>query len=335
MHGVLLAPVRTVISFWNGMNRLVGDLVLPPWPGSHPVAIFVDGYGPGGRDQGTWPQRLAAAGIASLAYDKPGCGESTGDWSLQTLPDRVAETGAAIEAVRTYPEIASEAVALLGSGEGGWVALLVAESGSSGVAAVVVTSTAAVGALALEQYRLAQRLTDHGFAAAEVALAQALLRERIRRLSGGEGPTAVIAAEAACHHAPWYRLMPGATPDEVGYLGRIAAFDPSVAVEELRAPLLALYGCNDVYLPVEENARLLREALERAGHSDHDVVMIPGADHGLRVHVGAGPAELVDGRYLVSEVAPGVFELIVTWLDRRLGGWTAEPAGAASRWIRA
>ena len=88
MREVLLSPVCAAITFWDGMNRLVGDLVLPPWEGPHPVAVFVDGYGPGGRDQGTWQQRLAAAGIASLAYDKPGCGESTGDWTRQTLEDR-------------------------------------------------------------------------------------------------------------------------------------------------------------------------------------------------------------------------------------------------------
>ncbi len=330
MHEVLLAPVQTAISFWNGMNRLVGDLVLPPWAGPHPVAIFVDGYGPGGRDQGSWPQRLAAAGIASFAYDKPGCGDSTGDWSVQTLPERAAETAAAIAMVRGHPAIADDAVALLGSGQGGWVSLLVAEAGDSPVAAVVVTSTAAVGSLALEQFRLAQRLTEHGFSAPEVALAQALLRERIRRLSVGEGPSSVIAAEAACHRAPWYRLMPGATPEEIAYLARLASFDPGPAVRALRAPLLALYGCDDVHLPVEENSHRLLETLHRSGHRDHEVVLVPGADHGLRVYVGSGPAALVDGRYVPSEVAPGVFELIVTWLDRRLGQVDA-PMTAAQR----
>lgn len=317
IRNVLLAPVRTTISFWNGMNRLVGDLVLPPWGGPHPVAVFVDGYGPGGRDQGTWPQRLAAAGIASLAYDKPGCGESTGDWSLQSLPDRAAEMSVAMSTLRAHPAIAADAAALLGSGQGGWVALLAAQAG--GIAAVVMTSAAAVGALTLEQFRLARRLMDHGFGSAEIGLAQALLRERVRRLLAGEGPSAVLASEAACHRATWYRLMPGATSEEISYVARMAAFDPRPALSGLRAPLLALYGCDDVYLPVEENARQLRGTLEQSGHHDHEVVLVPGADHGLRVHSGSGPATMVDGRYPNSEVAPGVFELIVTWLDRRLG----------------
>ena len=120
--------------------------------------------------------------------------------------------------------------------------------------------------------------------------------------------------------------MPGATPDEIAYVARLATFDPCPALTAFRAPLLALYGSDDVHLPVDENARHLRETLERAGHHDHEVVVVPGADQGLRVHCGTGPAQLVDGRYQDSEVAPGVFELIVTWLDRRLGRIDAQLA---------
>lgn len=320
---VLLAPVRTTLDFWHGMNRLVGDLVMPPWEGPHPVAVFVDGYGPGGRDQGSWPQRLAAAGIASFAYDKPGCGESTGDWTVQTLQDRAAEVTVAIDLLREQPGLAAGGVALLGSGQGSWVSLLAA--GGSGVGAVVVTSGPALGPLDLEQFRLAGRMGAAGFGAAEIALAQSLLRERVRRLTSGEGPDSVLASEAAVHRAAWYRLMPGATSEEIAYVARLAAFDPRPALVALRCPLLALYGENDVFLPVERNVGILTETLEAARHGDHGVIVIPGADHALRVHAGSQPAELVDGRYVSSEVAPGVFELIVTWLDRRLGRIEGRP----------
>jgi uncharacterized protein len=314
---VLLTSVRTPISFQDRGNRLVGDLVLPPWEGPHPGAVFVNGYGPGGRDQGTWQERLAAAGIASLAYDKPGCGESTGDWTRQTLGDRTEETTRAVEVLRSRPDISADLIVLLGAGQGGWVALEAARVGI-GVAAVVITSSSAVGSFPLEQYRLTRRMSERGFASDEVALAQALLRERFRRVGAGEDPLSVLAAEAACHHAPWYRLMPGATPEEISYLARAAVFDPGPALRDLRAPLLALYGCDDVFLPVEANAQHLRGILHDSGHRDFEIVLVPGADHTLRVHVGPEAPYLVDGRYQHSEVAPGVFEFIVTWLDRHL-----------------
>jgi uncharacterized protein len=47
---------------------------------------FVDGSGPAERDG--WDAEaevLATAGFASLAWDKPGCGGSGGDWRDQSL----------------------------------------------------------------------------------------------------------------------------------------------------------------------------------------------------------------------------------------------------------
>jgi uncharacterized protein len=314
---VRLAPIHTTISFWDGVNRLVGELVLPPWEGPHPVAVLVDGYGPGGREQGAWQTRLASAGIASLAYDKPGCGESTGDWAEQTLEDRTAETAAAIAVVRSHEAISPDLVALVGSDQGGWVSLLTAQAGA-GVAAVVMISSSMIGALPLEEYRLARRLEDNGHSPAESALALALLRERIRRLVAGETPLSVIAAEAACHNASWYRLMPGSTEEEVGHLARITSFDPVPALRALHAPLLALYGCRDPLLPVEDNAHQLREVLGACGHRDHEVVLVPDADHMLRVSSDC-PDDMPPGEYPDSGTAPGAFEFLVTWLDRRLG----------------
>lgn len=307
---MLLAPVRTTLSFWHGMNRLVGDLVLPPWQGPHPVALFVHDNGPVGRGQDTWPQRLAAAGIASFEYDRPGCGESTGDWTLQTLQDRAAETMVAIDLVRSQNAVSANDLALIGTGQGGWVCLLAAGH-TYAAAALVMISGSALGPLEIEQYRLARRMGESGFGSAEVALAQTLLRERIRRLISGEGPDSVLASEAAVHRAGWYRLMPGSTIEEIAYVARMSSFDPRPTLAGLRCPLLAMYGTRDRGLPVERNVRVLTATLDSARHEDHSVIVVPDADHALRLTVEGGRG--------VGGPAPGVVELVVTWLDRRLG----------------
>ncbi|MFI6131384.1 alpha/beta hydrolase family protein [Micromonospora sp. NPDC051141] len=123
---MLFAPETTELSFRHGDDVLVGDLVRPPWPGPYPAVVFVEGSGPGGRDQREWQTRLAAAGFASLAHDKPGSGASTGDWTRQSLVDRADETLAAVAALRARPDIGSGPVALIGHSQGGWVAPLAA-----------------------------------------------------------------------------------------------------------------------------------------------------------------------------------------------------------------
>lgn len=64
--------------------KAVGDLRLPEGGGPHPVVVFAHGDGPNNRASGvTYPpimERMLRAGYATFAWDKPGTGESTGEF---------------------------------------------------------------------------------------------------------------------------------------------------------------------------------------------------------------------------------------------------------------
>ena len=72
------------VSFRHGQTELTGVICLPGGAGPFPVVVYVAGSGPAGRDgYGILPphwDEFARRGVASLAWDKPGVGESTGDW---------------------------------------------------------------------------------------------------------------------------------------------------------------------------------------------------------------------------------------------------------------
>lgn len=73
----------------NG-SRLVGTLCLPAGTGPFPLVLMIHGSGPLDRDQNTKGQKLdifntiacalAKNGIASVRFDKRGCGSSQGDY---------------------------------------------------------------------------------------------------------------------------------------------------------------------------------------------------------------------------------------------------------------
>ncbi|HEU4426802.1 MAG TPA: alpha/beta hydrolase [Pilimelia sp.] len=314
---MLFAPVVAELSFAHGGDRLVGDLVQPPWPGPHPAVVFVEGSGPGGRDLGSWPTGLAAAGIASLSYDKPGSGASTGDWTRQSLSDRAEETLAAVSLLLDRDDVLSGAVALIGGSQGGWVAQLAA-SMSDTVAAVVTVSGPGVGVLAQEEYRLRHQLPAEGFCGADVEQALALFRDQVTRVNAGEDPTLVHATQAPWHDLAWYRLLAGTTPQSIAFLAGIAGYDPAPALAALTCPLLAIFGADDLLVPVDASVRLITATLVEAGHTDHQIVVFPDADHNIRKYAGDGPPQVRDGRYHPADRAPGFDELIVTWLQRRL-----------------
>ena len=92
-------------------RRLAGTIAVPDEKASGGL-VFVQGSGPGDRDWWDWPERFAAVGVATLAYDKPGVGESEGDWMLQTLEDRAIEAIAAADALAEGAGIGTDRVGL-------------------------------------------------------------------------------------------------------------------------------------------------------------------------------------------------------------------------------
>ena len=79
---------------------LAGTLHLPDGAGPHPAMVMLQGSGVADRESvGFFPPIRAAfldAGVGVLSWDKPGVGESSGDWRARTLFDRADEALAAI-----------------------------------------------------------------------------------------------------------------------------------------------------------------------------------------------------------------------------------------------
>src|SRR5438309_1173166 len=84
-----LLPVCRVeeVFFVSGGNRLAGMLYVPPSNRPHPALAMVLGSGPRDRSYGGAGPALgghfAAHGYACLVWDKPGVGQSKGDYNLQ------------------------------------------------------------------------------------------------------------------------------------------------------------------------------------------------------------------------------------------------------------
>ena len=117
------------VKFEHQGTQLTGTFRRPEGgrAGPCPAVAFVDGSGPAERDG--WDDEaevLAGAGFASLAWDKPGCGGSGGDWRDQSLQDRAGEALAAVACLAAQEGVDPGRVALLGASQGGWVGPLAA-----------------------------------------------------------------------------------------------------------------------------------------------------------------------------------------------------------------
>ena len=236
--------VRHELSFWHGHDRRSGDLRLPPTAGPHPVLLVVQEPGRDQSDYSAWLDAVARAGIATFTWDRAGPRDESPGARLP-VAHQAREVLSAVERLGRLPELDVAAVALVGWGEGGWVAAQAATY-SNRIAAVILACT-----------------------------------------------PAVVPTQADGH-------------------------DPRPTLSALTVPVLALFGEQDPCVPLEGSVRGVRTALRDAGHLDHRVAVVRGADHGLRVRAPHGLGPMVDGRHRFGDWPAGLTRLLVEWLDRRL-----------------
>lgn len=279
--------------------------------GPYPAVAFVDGSGPAERDG--WDDEaevLAAAGFASLAWDKPGVGGSGGDWRDQSLQDRAAEALAAMACLAAQEEVDPARIVLLGGSQGGWVAPLAA-SMSTIVAGVISLSGPGVSPYRQEAYRVEAMLRHAGVTEEQIAEAMAFFHHRATRLRRGDDLEEVLAEQLAHRDAPWYpALGDDGVVEHLAFMARIYDYDPAPALERVTCPLLAIWGQRDIYVPVAASAERFAAALGRAGNGSFRLEVVPDADHGLRL-----PATGDDER---GPRIPDLMDMIVTWLRRAL-----------------
>ena len=100
---------------------------MPPGAGPHPGVVYVSGSGPTLREEAQWLESVfVSRGIAVLAYDKRGNGQSTGRYPGSLASDSTIRTlaGDAVAAARflaAQSGIDRSRVGLYGLSQGGWI----------------------------------------------------------------------------------------------------------------------------------------------------------------------------------------------------------------------
>lgn len=314
------------LTFRAGPDTLAGSLVLPAGDGPHPTALLVPGRGFGyaRTEMADWATLLARNGIAAFVYDARGTGDSTGDDSLTTGDDRVADVRAALDRLAAHPAVRSGALGVLSNSAGAWV-VPVAIEGRSDIA-FWVSLVGPVGTLAEQQSAAVRRLMqDSGgpFTSAEYAAA-VTYQERLVRLSFERAPWSafepLVAAARAQRWAEFADLPDGLADEQLAYYRRRTGFDNTAAMRLLRVPMLAVYGTADWVVPPEVHVPALRAAAAQAGNDALTVLVLPGSDHSLGVPGGPVGQGAWPGAYERVWARPGVlFATLVGWTRAQVG----------------
>jgi pimeloyl-ACP methyl ester carboxylesterase len=266
-------PTRRV-AFLSGGIRCAAWLTVPPTPGPHPAVVLAHGLG-ATHDMmlPQYEQHFATAGIATLAFDYRCTGASDGQPRQHiSMAAQRADVSAALDFLRTRPEVDADRLALWGTSLGGMNVVRLAATRTD-LAAAVVQCPIVHGPGAARSVGLlgTLRMTP--------AIVEDVLRMLTRRgrkyvpIVGAPGTKAVVTADGA--EDGWNSTVPpGGRFDN-----RIAAADAVAMVftsalrqaAEVTAPLLVCV-CDREHLMDPKYAALVahRAPKGEAKHYDSD-----------------------------------------------------------------
>ncbi|MEM7052491.1 MAG: alpha/beta fold hydrolase [Acidobacteriota bacterium] len=292
--------------------------------GPVPGVVLLHGSGPSTRAfQAPLTAWFLARGFAVLAFDKRGCGASTGSWIRSSLDDLAGDAAAALDALRSQPEVAGGRVGFFGHSQAGWVVPRAVAGGAEADFAIVVAGGGA-RPTTVESWGYQQAFERAGLEDAErrrgfewieryfaylescrgrEALARGLEGERGRPWSAIASLDKILPSESNCPNWRW-----------------VATYDPLPDIAGLGdLPMLVLFGGRDSQAPSEVSIARWRLGLTLAGNDHQRLVLLPQATHslGLGMHPGGHGAASAsrpepDGDYMKE---------IASWLrDQGLGG---------------
>jgi pimeloyl-ACP methyl ester carboxylesterase len=308
-------PSEEAVHFASGGITMAGTLVLPEGSQPHPAVVLFHGSGPQTRDLFT-ARWFAAQGIAALAYDKRGVGESSGDFRKVPFMDLCDDGLAAIKYLQSRKEpkdIDAKRIGVWGLSQGGWLGPLAA-SRSADIAFVIAVSGPGVSPGEQMIVYYANELREQGVAERDVREASTVRRDIWAYMATGLGYEKVKAEMNEARTKPWYKRAklqqddsfgPLPTPAELSkpvgrsvlWFKQEAVYDPVPALRALRVPALFLFGDRDQLIPVDESVAVIQRVLAEDQHRDFTIRVFPNVDHRMQLATGDAMGS-IDPQYL-------------------------------------
>lgn len=305
------------IRFWSGDFEVVGDLQLPDGSEPHPAIVMVHGDGSQSRtgNGGYLPimERFLDAGYAVFSWDKPGTGDSTGEFDPEhKLTERAGILADAVELLVEHESIDPQRIGMWGISQAGYVMPLTLEVTDHLSFMIVVSGpgedgTQQMGYLIGRQMLCAghseeeARRGDQSFVQYAGASTYEEYREAMEYLVQFPAASRYAGTEVRDEEA-W-----AAWPRDTD-----AFFDPIEIIEKTTIPVLAFFGGKDTNIDPVQGAEAYEAALRKAGNQDYRVVVLPDVAHVMVPATTGCIGESASGSY-----APEYLDTMSEWLQQR------------------
>ena len=306
--------------------QLAGTLTKPRAEAPVPAVLLISGAGPQDRDEtvaGHKPFQVLAdyltrRGIAVLRVDDRGVGQSTGNFPSATTKDFASDAEAGVHYLMTRKDVNQKRIGLIGHGEGAIVAPMVAAQMPQDIAFLVLLGGTAVTG---EKVLLAQTARAEAVAGvppeqidADLRIGAGLYKFVQEGRSQAEMRQALLNVPESYKPfvEPWQRQIPKL---ESPWLRFFLSYDPAPTLEEVKCPVLALFGEKDMTVDPEQNAKAMKNAFSKGHNKEVKIKILPGlnylfqkADTGLGREYAAIP----------ETMSPVALETIGSWISKEI-----------------
>lgn len=324
---------EVTINNMAGRATLSSTLVIPKGSGPFPAVVLVSDVGSHNRDGEVLGHRplwviadyLARNGVASIRFDDRGVGKSTGNFKAATTNDFAADVEECLRLLYTHAKVSKKKVGIVGHGEGGVVAAMVAKEDSK-VAFVVLLAAFGINGeellcdqasaiskasglpesatreseqinramydivkSELDNQKAVDKLTSYAWA---VAKSQQSLTDKEQQAMVGS-----ISKSFSSLISPWYR--------------NFLVLNPAAYYSKLKIPVLALCGGRDLEVNADKNLKTIEDALREGGNANFRVLKLDDLNH-LFQHCRTG----LPGEYGTIEetISPDVLRIMTDWI---------------------
>ena len=277
--------------------------------GRAPAVILIGGAASDDRDGKAFNVPVLAnlagavsrAGFLAVRYDKRGFGQSGGRRESATITDLAEDVRAILKWVGDRKDVDSKRIAVIGHGEGAWIAMLAAARDRRITALICIDAPSTTGAdLALEQQQLVlDRLKATPAERAQRIDLQKKVQAAVLTGKGWEGVPPELRKQA---DTPWTHS--------------VLSFDPARVIEDVRQPILFIHAALDRLIPVSHVDRLVDLARKESKSKSVDAVTVRGVNHLLVPAITGEPEEYASLPDL--NVSKDVTTAITDWLTKTL-----------------
>ena len=220
------------------------------------------------------------SGYAVFSWDKPGSGESTGEFNDE-LTQRAEILVDGIEVLVDHPSIDPSRIGLWGISQAGWVIPLAIEQ-SEDVAFMILVSGSAEDSIEQMAYQVRQKVICSGGSEEQAALVEQYWSQRAKADSYDQY---VQAMEVLLDIPQVKHYIESEIAEEKDWEPRPrdwdSFIDPMDSIEHTTIPMLVFYGELDKNIDPVQGAEAYEAALQKVGNQDYQIVVIPGVAHTL------------------------------------------------------